>query len=42
VFIDVPTVLLLNLGVMLLCLLMLLVPSYIITKISPIKAMKFE
>ncbi|MEM9362062.1 MAG: FtsX-like permease family protein [Bacteroidota bacterium] len=42
VFIDVPTVLLLNLGVMLLCLLMLLVPSYIITKISPVKAMKFE
>ncbi|MEM9077676.1 MAG: FtsX-like permease family protein [Bacteroidota bacterium] len=42
VFIDVPTVVLLNLGVMLLCLLMLLVPSYIITKISPVKAMKFE
>ncbi|WP_435623193.1 ABC transporter permease [Flagellimonas sp.] len=42
VFMDVPTVLILNLGVMLLCLLMLLVPSYIITKISPVKAMKFE
>ncbi len=42
VFVDVPSVVLLNLGVMLLCLLMLLVPSYIITKISPVKAMKFE
>nr|WP_298999942.1 FtsX-like permease family protein [uncultured Allomuricauda sp.] len=42
VFIDVPTVVMLNLGVMLLCLLMLLIPSYIITKISPVKAMKFE
>ncbi|PRX53768.1 ABC transporter permease [Flagellimonas meridianipacifica] len=42
IFIDVPTVIMLNLGVMLLCLLMLLIPSYIITKISPVKAMKFE
>ncbi|TAI49600.1 ABC transporter permease [Flagellimonas allohymeniacidonis] len=42
VFIDLPTVLLLNLGVMLLCLLMLLIPSYIITKITPVKAIKFE
>ena len=42
VFVDVPTVVLLNLGVMLLCLLMLLIPSYIITRISPVKAMKFE
>ncbi|SHG91361.1 ABC transporter permease [Flagellimonas flava] len=42
VHIDIPTVLLLNLGVMLLCLLMLLLPSYIITKISPVKAIKFE
>ncbi|WP_422348829.1 ABC transporter permease [Flagellimonas sp.] len=42
VHIDVPSVILLNLGVMLLCLLMLLVPSYIITKISPVKAIKFE
>jgi len=32
----------LNLGTLLLCLLMLLVPSYIITKISPAKAVKFE
>ncbi|WP_273566045.1 ABC transporter permease [Maribacter halichondriae] len=40
--IDIPTILLLNIGVLLLCLLMLLVPSYIITKITPVKAMKFE
>ncbi|UII78570.1 ABC transporter permease [Flagellimonas sp. CMM7] len=42
VHIDISTVLLLNLGVMLLCLVMLLVPSYIITKITPVKAIKFE
>lgn len=42
VSIDLPTILLLNAGVMLLCLLMLLVPSYIITKITPVKAIQFE
>ncbi|WP_222984842.1 ABC transporter permease [Flagellimonas meishanensis] len=42
VYLNVPTVLLLNLGVMLLCLLMLLLPSYIITKITPVKAIQFE
>jgi lipoprotein-releasing system permease protein len=42
VFIDIPSVLMLNLGVLILCLLMLLVPSYIITKISPVKAIQFE
>ncbi|MEZ4809420.1 MAG: FtsX-like permease family protein [Allomuricauda sp.] len=42
VYMDIPTVVILNLGVMLLCLLMLLVPSYIITKITPVKAIKFE
>ena len=40
--IDFLTILLLNIGVLLLCLLMLLVPSYIITKITPIKAIQFE
>lgn len=35
-------IILLNAGVMLLCLLMLLVPSYAISKISPVKAIKFE
>ena len=34
-------VLLLNIGVLLLCLLMLLIPTYVITKISPTKSMKF-
>ncbi|MDF0717091.1 ABC transporter permease [Muricauda sp. 334s03] len=42
VHMDVPTILLLNIGVMVLCLLMLLVPSYIITKITPVKAIQFE
>ena len=39
---SVSNILLLNLGVMVLCLLMLLVPSYAISKISPVKAIKFE
>ncbi|WP_437398017.1 ABC transporter permease [Flagellimonas lutimaris] len=42
VHMDLTTILLLNLGVMFLCLLMLLVPSYIITKITPVKAIQFE
>ena len=42
VHIDFWTVLVLNLGVLLLCLLMLLIPSYIITKITPVKAIKFD
>lgn len=42
VHMDLPTILLLNMGVMLLCLLMLLIPSYIITKITPVKAIQFE
>ena len=42
VHIDFSTVLFLNLGVLILCLLMLLVPSYIITKINPVKAIRFE
>jgi lipoprotein-releasing system permease protein len=42
VYINLGYILLLNLGTLLLCLLMLLVPSYIITKISPAKAVKFE
>lgn len=42
VHMDFWTVLLLNAGVLVLCLLMLLIPSYIITKITPVKAIKFE
>ncbi|MBU2947465.1 ABC transporter permease [Zobellia uliginosa] len=42
VHIDFFTVLMLNIGVLVLCIIMLLVPSYIITKITPVKAIKFE
>ena len=42
VHIDFFSVLFLNIGVLGLCLLMLLLPSVIITKISPVKAIKFE
>ncbi len=42
VHIDFLTVIILNIGVLLLCLLMLLLPSYIITKITPVRAIKFE
>lgn len=35
-------ILLLNIGTIAICLLVLLIPSYIITKISPVKAIKFE
>jgi len=42
VLINIGYVLLLNIGTLVLCLLMLLVPSYIITKISPVKAIRFN
>ena len=42
VFMDVPTVLVLNAVVLVLCLLMLVLPSHIVSRISPVKAMKFE
>lgn len=42
VSIDLWTIILLNCGVLVLCLLMLLIPSYIITRITPVKAIKFE
>ncbi len=42
VFLDFGYILALNAGTFVLCLLMLLVPSYIIAKISPVKAIRFE
>jgi len=42
VHIGLDYILLLNLGTFIACFLMMLIPSYIITKISPVKAMRFE
>ena len=42
VYIGWEYILAVNLGTLVLCMLMLLVPSYIITRISPVKAMKFD
>jgi lipoprotein-releasing system permease protein len=42
VYISFDYILYLNLGTLLLCLTMLLIPSFIISKISPVKAIKFE
>jgi len=42
VSINLGHILLLNAGTIVICLLVLLIPSYIITKISPVKAIKFD
>jgi lipoprotein-releasing system permease protein len=42
VYISFGYIVALNIGTLVLCLLMLLVPSYIITKISPVKAIRFQ
>lgn len=42
VYLNLGYILALNLGTFLLCMAMLLIPSYIITKISPVKAIRFE
>jgi len=42
IYINLTYIIALNLGTFLLCLIMLLVPSYIITKITPVKAIRFE
>lgn len=39
---DFGYIILLNLGTILTCLIVLLIPSYIITKITPVKAIKFQ
>lgn len=42
VYLKIDYILLLNLGTMLLCLLMLVVPTVIVSKIKPVKAIKFD
>ncbi|KAB8154200.1 FtsX-like permease family protein [Kordia sp. TARA_039_SRF] len=42
IHIEVWHIIALNIGTLVLCVLMLLLPSYIITKISPVKAIKFQ
>jgi lipoprotein-releasing system permease protein len=42
VYISFGYIVALNIGTLVLCLLMMLVPSYIITKISPVKAIRFD
>ncbi|RZS93076.1 ABC transporter permease [Aquimarina brevivitae] len=42
VYISTGYIILLNLGTMLLCMLMLLIPSFIVSKISPVKAIRFQ
>jgi len=42
IYLSLDYILMINFGTLLLCLLMLLIPSVIIVKISPVKAMKFE
>lgn len=42
VYIDIGYIVLLNLGTLLLCLVMLLIPSYVISKIAPVKAIRFQ
>ena len=42
VSINLLHILLLNIGTVIVCLLVLLIPSYIITKISPVKAIRFD
>ncbi len=40
--INIPYIIAVNIGTILICLLVLIIPSYIITKISPVKAIRFD
>ena len=42
VTIDVAAIILINIGTIVMCIALLLIPSYIITKISPVKALRFD
>ncbi len=42
VYLSIPTLIWINLGTLFLCVLMLIVPSFIVSKISPVKAIKFD
>jgi len=42
VYLNLDYIVLINIGTLILCLAMLLIPSYIITKITPVKAIRFE
>ncbi len=42
VYLSIPALIWINLGTLLLCVLMLIVPSFIVSKISPVKAIKFD
>ncbi|TRW22086.1 ABC transporter permease [Flavobacterium zepuense] len=42
VSIDIPAILIINAGTIIVCLALLLIPSYIITRISPVKALRYE
>ena len=42
VYISIPALVWINLGTLSLCILMLIVPSIIVSKISPVKAIKFD
>jgi lipoprotein-releasing system permease protein len=42
VYLSVEHVLLINMGTLILCFTMLILPSFIVSKISPVKAIKFD
>jgi lipoprotein-releasing system permease protein len=39
---DIASILILNVGTLSVCFVMLILPSYVITKISPVKAIRFD